>query len=265
MGQKVNSNGLRYGIYKEWESRWISNDNKQTAQWLVQDDKIRTYFITKWKVAGISRVQIERKAFDIVLFINTTQPGLFGDAETIKKITLDINKIVGRKYKIVMNFLPIANTYVNARLVAREIADDIERRVSFRTAQKQALRKVMKSGALGVKTHVSGRLGGVEIARAEGYSEGVIPLSTLRADIDYALEEAHTTYGIIGVKVWINRGIIFTKGEVSKVCNQTPSVSMGPRFNNSGKPKSKPKASDDKSNVKKTEEATMNVEEAPKE
>ncbi|MGL4951761.1 MAG: 30S ribosomal protein S3 [Mycoplasma sp.] len=236
MGQKVNSNGLRYGIYKEWESRWISNSNKQTAEWLVQDDKIRTYFERKWKLASVSRVQIERKNEEVNLFINTAQPGLFGDQETVKKITLDLNKMCGRNYKFNLNFIPIVNTYVNARLAAREVADSIEKRVSFRTAQKQIIKKVMRSGALGIKTRVSGRLGGVEMAREEGYSEGVIPLSTLRADIDYALEEAHTTYGIIGVKVWINRGTIFKKGEISKVCNQAPSSQSALRYSNN-KPK----------------------------
>lgn len=231
MGQKVNSNGLRTGIYKDWESKWISNDNKRTAQWLVQDDKIRNYFLNKWKLALISSVQIERKNNDIILYVNTAQPGLFSEPDTLKKIQLDLNKMCGREYKISINIVPIANVYVRARIVAREIADAIEKRVSFRTAQKQAIKKVMKAKALGVKTKVSGRLGGVEMAREEGYSEGVIPLSTLRADIDYALEEAHTTYGIIGVKVWINRGEIFKKGEVAKVVNEAPTISMSPRLN----------------------------------
>lgn len=239
MGQKVNSNGLRYGIYKEWESRWISKDNKETATWLLQDDKIRCYFEKKWKLASVSRVQIERKNNKIILFINTAQPGLFSDQETVKKITLDLNKMCGRNYIFTLNFIAIPNTYVHARLVAREIADNIERRMSFRTAQKQGLKKVMKAGALGVKTHVSGRLGGVEMAREEGYSEGVIPLSTLRADIDYALEEAHTTYGLIGVKVWINRGIIFKKGEISKVCLEAPASSGSKFYSNQQRPRTK--------------------------
>lgn len=237
MGQKVNSNGLRYGIYKEWQSKWISNDNKKTAEWLVQDDKIRSYFMNKWKLALISSVQIERNNNDVILYVNTAQPGLFAEADTLKKIQLDLNKICGRKYKFNINIVPIVNVYVHARIVAREIADAIEKRVSFRTAQKQAIKKVMKAKALGVKTKVSGRLGGVEMAREEGYSEGVIPLSSLRADIDYALEEAHTTYGIIGVKVWINRGEIFSKGEISKIVNQAPTISMSPKLN-ANKPKS---------------------------
>lgn len=163
--------------------------------------------------------------------MNSAQPGLFSEPDTMKKITLQLNKICGRNYKFNINIIPIVNTYVNARLAAREIADNIENRMSFRTAQKQTIKKVLKSGALGIKTNVSGRLGGVEMAREEGYSEGVIPLSTLRADIDYALEEAHTTYGLIGVKVWINRGLIFSKGEISKVCLEAPTVSMSPKFN----------------------------------
>ncbi len=243
MGQKVNSNGLRYGIYKEWESRWISNDDRQTAKWLVDDDKIRKYFNNKWKLALVSSVQIERSGDNVNLFVNTAQPGLFAEADTIKKIQLDLNKMCGRKYKFNITILPIVNTYVHARIVAREIADAIEKRVSFRTAQKQAIKKVMKAKALGVKTKVSGRLGGVEMAREEGYSEGVIPLSSLRADIDYALEEAHTTYGLIGVKVWINRGQIFNKGEVSKVITTAPTVSMSPRLSQA-KPRSNVKKED---------------------
>ena len=143
MGQKVNSNGLRYGIYKEWESRWISNDDKKTAKWLVDDDKIRTYFKNKWKLAMVSSVQIERSGDVVNLFVNTAQPGLFAEADTIKKIQLDLNKMCGRKYTFNVNILPIVNTYVHARIVAREIADAIEKRVSFRTAQKQAIKKVM--------------------------------------------------------------------------------------------------------------------------
>lgn len=225
MGQKVNSNGLRYGIYKDWQSRWIATTDKKMAEWLVQDDKIRVHLIRKYKDAIINTCEIERSKLTITLFINASQPGVLLESTSGKinpKIELEIQKIVGRKTKIEFNIISVENPYVCARIVAREIANDIEKRISFRTAQKQGLKKAMRAGALGVKTHVSGRLGGVEMARAEGYSEGNIPLSTLRADIDYALEEAHTTYGTIGVKVWINRGTIFKKGQISEVCKKAP-------------------------------------------
>lgn len=241
MGQKVNSNGLRYGIYKEWQTRWIASSDKQTAEWLVQDDKIRRHFIKKYKLAIINGIEIERNKKEIFLFISCSQPGLLLEPDVQKNMHLEVAKIIGRQTKININIVPIVNTYVNARIVAREIADDIERRVSFRTAQKMAIKKVMRAGALGIKTRVSGRLGGVEMAREEGYSEGVVTLSTLRADIDYALEEAHTTYGIIGVKVWINRGEIFKKGEISKVCLTPPSVSQTIKSPNTKSTKSKGK------------------------
>lgn len=218
MGQKVNPNGLRIGINKNWQSRWIAKDNKQTAQWLVQDDKIRTYLIKTFKNAQISNVEIERSQNKIDIFINCSQPGIILGKEmsTLKIIKKQINLIVGRKVKVNANVIALDNPALSARIIAREIADAIENRVSFRNAQKMAIKKVLTSGAKGIKTHVSGRLGGVEMAREEGYSEGIVPLTTLRADIDYALEEALTTYGLIGVKVWINRGELFGKGVHSK-------------------------------------------------
>lgn len=218
MGQKVNPNGLRIGINKNWESRWIAKDNKQTALWLVQDDKIRTYLIKTFKNAQISNIEIERKSNNIDLFVNCSQPGILLGKEmvTLKAIKKQINLIVGRNIKVNVNVIALENPAMSARIIAREIADAIENRVSFRNAQKMAIKKVLTNGAKGIKTHVSGRLGGVEMAREEGYSEGIVPLTTLRADIDYALEEALTTYGLIGVKVWINRGELFGKGVHSK-------------------------------------------------
>lgn len=218
MGQKVNPNGLRIGINKNWQSRWIAKSNKQTAQWLVQDDKIRTYLIKTFKNAQISNVEIERGQNKIDIFINCSQPGILLGKEmaTLKTIKKQINLIVGRNIKVNANVIALDNPSLSARIIAREIADAIENRISFRNAQKMAIKKVLTSGAKGIKTHVSGRLGGVEMAREEGYSEGIVPLTTLRADIDYALEEALTTYGLIGVKVWINRGELFGKGVHSK-------------------------------------------------
>lgn len=221
MGSKVNPNGLRFGINKDWRSRWVSNSDAQTAKWLVEDDKIRVSLVKKYKNAGIDRIEIERKQrkeTNITIFIYAAQPGLIvgNEGSEIKNATLLINKIVGRKVKVKIEVITVQTPELSARLVAREIADAIENRVSFRNAQKFSIRKVLKAGAKGVKTHVSGRLGGVEMAREEGYSQGIITLSTLRSDIDYALEEAHTTYGIIGVKVWINRGEIFKKQQTKK-------------------------------------------------
>lgn len=215
MGSKVNPNGLRFGVNKNWKSRWYAQSDEEMGLFLVQDDQIRTSLINKYKNAIIDRIEIERKVNSIFVFIYAGQPGVLSgnDNNNINNIKLMINKIVGRKVDVNVNIVSIETPELCARLVAREIADAIENRVSFRTAQKFAMKKVLKAGAKGVKTHVSGRLGGVEMAREEGYSQGIITLSTLRADIDYALEEAHTTYGIIGVKVWINRGEIFANNK----------------------------------------------------
>lgn len=237
MGSKVNPNGLRYGINKNWLSRWIAKDSEQESAWLIQDDQIRNYIYAQYKNAHVGNIEIERRNNNnLLVVIYASQPGVIlsdkpapksrkanaeGDKAApttisgIQALTLAINKIVGRNVKVTINVQSLNSPDLNARIIAREIADAIENRVSFRNAQKAVMRKVLKAGAKGVKTHVSGRLGGVEMAREEGYSQGIITLSTLRADIDYALEKAKTTYGIIGVKVWINRGEIFGKNLVS--------------------------------------------------
>ena len=258
MGQKVNANGLRYGVNKEWQSRWNYQNDEITSLWLVEDDKIRKLLISKYAPAFINNIEIERRKIDdISLFIYATQPGLLignGGAE-IKNVKDLIQTIVSKKTKIKIEIIAISNPNVYARVIAREIANSIEKRISFRTAQKLAMKKVMASGALGIKTHVSGRLGGVEMARAEGYSKGNVPLSTFRADIDYALEEAHTTYGIIGVKVWINRGVIFKRGQISEVCKRTvsPFDSRGPRKPNFN---AKNKTANRESNADKNKNST---------
>ena len=259
MGQKVNPNGLRIGIIKEWQSRWVASNNKQTAQWLVQDDKIRTFLIKKYSLAQISNVEIERTQEKIEVFVYSAQPGfLLGKEESnLDSIKLEISKIVGRKIQVFVKIITIENPLYSARIVAREIADAIEKKVSFRNAQKIAIKKVLQAGALGIKTKVSGRLGGVEMAREEGYSEGNIPLSTFRADIDYALEEAHTTYGIIGVKVWINRGEIFSMDEAkasNALMNKNNKRSFEPKESRSNdrknnKPSFKNEKQDSKSKV----------------
>lgn len=229
MGQKINPNGYRYGINKNWQSRWIAKDAIQTGQWLNEDDKVRKYLFNTYRTSQIDRVEIERTQSTIDLFVYCGQPGIIlgKDGENLKKLVFDINRIVGRKIKVNVNVLQYINTAWSARVIAREIADAIENRVSFRNAQKMAIRKVISSHALGIKTSVSGRLGGVEIAREEGYSQGVIPMNTIRSDLDYAVEEAHTTYGIIGVKVWINRGEIFKKGLNNQITPPKPTTDFG--------------------------------------
>ena len=214
MGQKVNPNALRISINRSWISKWEANDARQTAQWIIEDEKIRNYLLANYKLAQIVETKIERTQKTIVVDVIAGQPGLiFGkDNANIKPITLAINKIVGRKITVSLNVVTFENTAASARLIAREIANAIEKKVSFRIAQKMAIKKALQQGRVkGIKTNVSGRLGGVEMAREEGYSEGVIPLSTLRANIDYAFEIAHTKYGTIGVKVWINKGEYFKK------------------------------------------------------
>ncbi|MDC4163271.1 30S ribosomal protein S3 [Mycoplasma sp. T363T] len=213
MGQKVNSNGLRFGINKNWQSRWIARTNEQTGDWIVQDEKIRNYLLKKFHSAFISNIEIERTQANIRVFIYASQPGIVlgKEAANIKTIVLAINKIVGRNVKVDVDVLEVGNPSLSAKIVARELADAIQNRTPLRTAMRQALKRVLKAGAKGIKVLVSGRLNGVEIARDKMYIEGNVTLSTLRADIDYALEEAQMSYGVIGVKVWINRGEIFGK------------------------------------------------------
>lgn len=246
MGQKVNPNGLRFGVNKQWNSRWYPQDKYQMAQWLVEDDKIRKYLVSKYKNAGIDHVEIERGQKNINVFVYATQPGLLIGNEASEKqaIELAINKIVGRKIIVSLKVIEVQIPELQASLMAREIADLIENRVSFRNAQKSVIRKVLKAGAKGIKTRVSGRLGGVEMAREEGYSQGIITLQTLRTDIDYSVQEAHTTYGIIGVKVWINRGQIFGNKLVNNVAHAANKEKNNQRsnrknFNRSSKPKNK--------------------------
>lgn len=217
MGQKVDSNGLRIGIYKNWVSRWFSEDNAQTAKWLIEDEKIRKYIIKHYDNSMINSIEIERKSAknsEVYVYVYCVQPGVVigKDAENIATITKAINKIVGRNVKVFITINEFVNPGLSARIIARELANNIEQRVPLRLAMRSALKKAMRvGGAKGIKILVSGRLNGAEIARDKGYTEGIIPLSTLRADIDYSLELAHTSYGVIGVKVWVNRGEIFER------------------------------------------------------
>jgi len=204
VGQKINPIGLRVGIIKDWESRWYAD--KDYADLLHEDIKIREYLEERLETAAVSTIEIERAANRVNITIHTGKPGMVigkGGSE-VEKLRKDLMKLTGKRIHI--NIVEVKKVDLDARLVAENIARQLESRISFRRAQKQAIQRTMRAGALGIKTQVSGRLGGADIARAEHYSEGTVPLHTLRADIDYAHAEADTTYGKLGVKVWIYRG-----------------------------------------------------------
>jgi small subunit ribosomal protein S3 len=206
VGQKVNPVGLRIGIIRDWESKWYAAD-KDFGDLLMEDVKIREFLKNKLKDAAVSRIEIERAANRVNVTIHTAKPGIVigkGGSE-VEVLRGQLTKLSNGK-KVHINISEIKNPELDAILVAESIAQQLERRVSFRRAMKQAIQRTQRAGAKGIKTAVSGRLGGAEIARQEGYSEGTVPLHTLRADIDYGTAEAHTTYGRIGVKVWIYRG-----------------------------------------------------------
>jgi small subunit ribosomal protein S3 len=207
MGQKVSPVGLRMGINKTWDSKWYA-ENADFARFLKNDNLIRKNLDKKLKDAAVSSIQIERNAKKTEVIINTAKPGVVigHGGDEIEKIKKELSKLVDENIQI--SIMEIKNPDTVAALVAENIAHQIEGRVSFRIAQKRAIRNTMKAGVKGIKTLVSGRLGGADMARSEGYTEGNIPLHTLRADIDYALKEANTTYGKIGVKVWIYKGEI---------------------------------------------------------
>ena len=215
MGQKVNPNGLRLGINKDWDSKWYAN-KKDFSKYLANDVKIRNYFEKNQKSNGISKVQIERNSKRTEIIVHTSKPGVIigRGGEQIEAMKKDLSKLVNEDIQI--SIVDIKKPDMNAQIVADSIAAQIENRASFRMAQKRAIRNAMKSGAKGIKTLVSGRFGGADMARSEGYTEGTIPLHTLRADVDYATSEADTTFGKIGVKVWIYKGEILpskkTKG-----------------------------------------------------
>jgi small subunit ribosomal protein S3 len=207
MGQKVNPIGLRTGINKDWNSKWYAS-KKDFSLFLIRDYKIREYLEKKLKDAAVANVLIERNSKRTDVTIYTAKPGVIigHGGEEIEVLKKEISKLTDENIQI--SIMEIKNPDLSAKIVADSIAHQIENRVSFRISQKRAIRNAMKAGALGIKTKVSGRLGGAEIARSEGYSEGTTPLHTLRADIDYATSEANTTFGKIGVKVWIYKGEI---------------------------------------------------------
>ena len=207
MGQKVSPIGFRMGVNKTWESKWFAS-NKDFANFLQSDEKIRKYLSKRLKEAAVSSILINRNQKKTEVIINTAKPGVVigHGGDEIEKLKKELNKLVNEEIQI--SIMEVKNIDLDASLVAQSIAKQIEQRAPFRAAQKKAIRAAMKSGAKGIKTLVSGRLNGVEIARSEGYSEGNVPLHTIRADIDYGFAEALTTYGKLGVKVWIYKGEI---------------------------------------------------------
>ncbi len=208
MGQKVSPVGLRVGINRDWESRWYAND-KDFAGLLHEDIKIRKFILDELKSASVSKVEIERTKNRVIIYVHTARPGsvIGKDGESVEALRKKVSKLTEGK-QVYINIVEIKNPDLDAQLVANNIAEQLENRASFRTVQKRAIQRTMRAGAKGIKTSVSGRLGGADMARSEGYSEGNVPLHTLRADIDYATAEASTTYGKLGVKVWICKGEI---------------------------------------------------------
>ncbi len=205
MGQKTHPHGVRVGIIKGWDSKWYAN-KKEFGDNLVEDNKIRKYVKKKLYVAGVSNIEIERTAGKVKVKVNTAKPGIVigKGGNLVELLKKELEKLTGKE--IALDIAEVKNPEVNAQLVAENIAGQIEKRVAFRRAMKQAMSRAMKMGAKGIKTSASGRLAGAEMARTEHYHEGTIPLQTLRADIDYGFAEADTTYGKIGVKVWIYKG-----------------------------------------------------------
>ena len=217
MGQKVNPHGLRVGIIKEWDSKWYAG-KEQFADYLAEDHNIRTYVKKKLYSAGVSHVVIERSGDNKMrIVISTARPGMVigRSGAGIDQLKADLEKMTDKKISISIE--EVRRSEMDAQLTAESVAEALEHRISFRRAMKQAIGRTMKSGAKGIKILCSGRLGGAEIARKEQYSEGNVPLHTLRADIDYGFAEADTTYGRIGVKVWINHGEILDKGLQSTI------------------------------------------------
>ena len=217
MGQKINPTGLRIGVIKDWESRWFAKKG-EFGDILVEDNKIREFLLELLAPAGVPRVEIERDPKRVRINIFCAKPGIVigrGGAE-IEKLKETVKKMLGGDKDVFINITEIKQPDLDAQLVAEGIAAQLEKRVSFRRALKQSIGRTMKAGAKGIKAQVSGRLGGAEIARSEQYHEGTIPLQTIRADIDYGFAEAKTTYGRIGVKIWIYKGEVLHESRKTK-------------------------------------------------
>ncbi len=226
MGQKVHPIGIRLGIVKDWSSKWYA-DSKTFPEYVRMDHKLRVFIKNKLKDASVSRIVIERPAKKANITIFTARPGIVigKKGEDIENLRAEISRMIGMKLQDVrINISEVRKPELDAQLVAEGIAQQLERRVMFRRAMKRAVTNTMRVGAEGIKVKVAGRLNGAEIARSEWYREGRVPLHTLRADIDYGLAEAHTTYGVIGVKVWIFKGEIFDKPEATAAEPESPAA-----------------------------------------
>ena len=219
MGQKVHPNGMRVGVIRDWNSKWYA-DSKNYSDYLVEDYQIRKYVKQKLLASGISKIEIERTAKFVKINVYTAKPGLvIGKGGNLaEELLADLEKMINKKVNL--NIVEVKNVDTDAQLVAESIAAQLVKRVSFRKAMKQAMQKAMKAGALGIKTAVSGRLAGADMARTEFYKEGTVPLQTIRADIDYGFYEADTTYGKIGVKVWIYKGEVLPAKKEAKGGNE---------------------------------------------
>ena len=219
MGQKIHPNGLRVGVIRDWQSTWYA-DSKNYSDYLVEDYKIRKYVKQKLLASGISKVEIERTAKFVKINVYTAKPGLvIGKGGNLaEELRAELEKMISKKVNL--NIVEVKNVDTDAQLAAESIAAQLVKRISFRRAMKQVMNKAMKAGALGIKTAVSGRLGGADMARTEFYKEGTIPLQTIRANIDYGFYEADTTYGKIGVKVWIYKGEVLPAKKEAKGGNK---------------------------------------------
>ena len=229
MGQKVNPHGLRVGVIKDWDSRWYASDEK-VGDLIVEDQKIRKYLKKTLYGAGVPKIEIERSGDVVTVFLHCARPGMVigkGGSE-IEKLRVQCEKFLKRP--VLINIVEVKSPDLNAQLVAENIAQQLEKRISFRRAMKQCIGRAMKLGAKGIKTKVSGRLNGADIARSEEYHDGTIPLQTLRADIDYGFAEAATTYGRIGVKVWLYKGEVLNDNRDSR-------SERGPRPDRSDRPR----------------------------
>ena len=210
MGQKVNPHGMRVGVIKDWDSRWYARDEK-VGDLIVEDNKIRKFVKKSLYGAGVPKIEIERSNDVVTLFVHCARPGMVigKDGAEVEKLRLAVEALIGKKVKL--NIVEVRNPDMNAQLVAENIAQQLEKRISFRRAMKQAIQRATRLGAKGIKCTCGGRLGGAEIARSESYHEGTIPLQTIRADIEYGFAEAATTFGRIGVRVWIYKGEVLTQ------------------------------------------------------
>lgn len=217
MGQKVNPNSLRFGLNKNWVSRWNAPTQELRVRWLIEDEKVRKLFQSKFRKCGIGHIEIERfvnldETITVKIVIHMSQIGLFiSNEKAISAVNKDLRKILGKRVDIQLDPKELENPSVSAEIIGQEIVDTIQSRNPHRFVVKKVMKRAMMSGAQGIKVKISGRINGVEIARNETYTDGSVPLSTLRADIDYSFQIAKTTYGILGIKVWVNRGLFFGK------------------------------------------------------